>query len=313
MSIKILRNSLIILSMVLFCSIKQYAQEGNYPALSMSKVIIVGDSGKWDYNKAHTLSVVEANRDGYKYWGYYGLAYYGGDPDLRKAGLVRSNDLIHWDKYKGNPIINGDCRWPTVVLDHSVFYIFYAEYNKENDSRIVMLSSKDGIHFINKVVVVPREKGKQNQNPFIYFDKQDRNFYLVYYNGIERSKNPGKNVWNIEIRKSKYVDKLKESTPKTLLSSHLTIAAPSITFFNNRFYLLIEAIGPKWDNKWVTLGYESKNIEGKYKELSNNPVLFNDDACAFQYVFDNQLYIFYSHCLDLAKWNWELSMVKAIK
>lgn len=290
---------------------KQFAQVASYPTISESQVILKGDSGKWDYNKVHTLSVVEANMDGYKYWGYYGLAYYGGDPALRKAGLVRSNDLIHWEKYNGNPIIKGDCRWPTVVLSNSVFYMFYAEYNKENDSRIVMLSSKDGIHFSHKVVVVPREKGKQNQNPFIYFNKNDEHFYLVYYNGIERSKNPNNNVWNIKIRKSKNINKLYSARSVTLLSSKHTAAAPSIAYFNGKYYLLIEAIGK--ENQWITLGYESKNIDGKYQEVSNNPVLSNDDACAFQYIFNDELYIFYSHCIDLPKWNWELRMVKVIK
>ena len=56
-----------------------YAQGEKYPtlALSDSKVVILGDSGKWDYNQAHTFSVVEANKDGYKYWGYYGLSFLG--------------------------------------------------------------------------------------------------------------------------------------------------------------------------------------------------------------------------------------------
>ncbi|MHB8581030.1 MAG: hypothetical protein ACYDA4_14395 [Ignavibacteriaceae bacterium] len=331
MNNKIILNVVAILSMVFLFNITQHAQEVNYPSLSESKVVIEGDSGKWDSSKVHTLSVVEANKDGYKYWGYYGLAYYGGDPNLRKAGLVRSNDLIHWDKYEGNPIINSDCRWPTVVLDHSIFYMFYAEYDTNNDSRIVMLTSKDGMHFDNKVVVVPRELGMQNQNPFIYFNKQDRNFYLTYYHGVERSNDKPlvgrqdinkktkyikkiKNYWQIKLIKSKNIDNLKNAKAKTLLTSNYTIASPSIAFFNNKYYLLIESIKEgKWDNKWVTLGYESNKIDGKYKELGGNPVLTDDDACAFQYVLDNQLYIFYSHCLNLKQWNWELRMREVIK
>lgn len=306
------RKTVTIYFLILLFSVTQYAQEKKYPKLSESRVIIEGDSGKWDQNKVHTLSVVEANREGFRYWGYYGLSYYGGDPSNRKAGLIRSNDLVHWDKYEGNPIIKGDCRWPTVVLVDSVFYMFYAEYDAENDSRIVMLSSKDGKDFKNMEVVVPREKGKQNQNPFIYFNKQDRYFYLVYYSGIEKSKDTSQNIWTIKLKKSKTIDQLKEATSKTLLSSPRTLAAPSVTFFNNKYYLLVEALGPKWDNKWVTLAYESNNIDGNYEESSNNPVLWDNDACAFQYVLDNQLYIFYSHCLNLVQWDWELRMVKAL-
>ena len=311
---------LAIFALVCFSSMA-YAQGEKYPslALSDSKVVILGDSGKWDYNQAHTFSVVEANKDGYKYWGYYGLSFYGGDPAFRKAGLARSNDLVHWDKYVGNPIIKGDCRWPNVVLHQSTFYMFYAEYDADNDSRIVMVTSKDGINFGNKVVVVKRELFRQNQNPFIFYNKQDDNFYLAYYSGVERSKDSTKNVWQIKVRKSKTIRNLKDAPAKTLLSSNHVIAAPSITYFNKKYYLLIEAytVG-KWNNEWVTLAYTSNKADGKYKEVSNNPVLSHNDPCAFQHVFDNQLYIFYSHCLDTTKVaalmvDWEVKMVKAIK
>ncbi len=310
-----IKNAVIIIVISLLCCINQYAQQSKFLPLSESKMIIKGDVDKWDENKVHTLSVVEVNKEGYKYWGYYGLAYYGNNPaELRKGGLVRSNDLIHWDKYEGNPIIEKDCRWPTVVLVDSVFYMFYAEYDKDCNSRIVMLSSKDGKKFENKKVVVAREKGKQNQNPFIYYNKQDKYFYLTYYSGTERSKDTTKNVWNIKIRKSKNINGLKNAKSKTLLTSKNILAAPSIAYYNNKYYLLVEAfIYGKWDDKWVTLGYESNKIDGSYKEVDNNPpVLFDNDACAFQYVLDNQLYIFYSHCVDLAKWDWELRMVKAV-
>lgn len=311
----LLRNALSVFFLMPLCLVTLHAQGVKYPALSESEVVLQGDSGQWDYNKAHTLSVVEANKDGYKYWGYYGLSYYGGDPALRKAGLARSNDLVHWDKYSGNPIIKGDCRWPNVLLDHSTFFLFYAEYDADNDSRIVMVTSKDGINFGDKVVVVPRELFKQNQNPFIYFNKQDGYFYLTYYSGVEKSKDSTKNVWQIKLKRSKTIAELKEAAATILLSSKDLIAAPSVAFFNNRFYLLVESrIVGKWESKWVTLAYESKKIAGRYTMTANvAPVLYNDDACAFQYVFDNQLYIFYSHCLDAEQSNWDLRMVRAIK
>ncbi len=307
----------------------QYTQQKKYPALSESKVIIKGDNGKWDANKVHTLSVVEADKDGYKYWGFYGLCNYGGDPNLRQAGLVRSNDLIHWDKYEENPIIKRDCRWPTVVLVDSVFYMFYAEYDENNDSRIVMLSSNDGMQFSDKIVVVPRELGRQNQNPFIFFNNKDKHFYLAYYSGVEKSNDKPlvgrdgivkkigdssvNNIWQIKLKKSKDIMGLLKATPKVLLTSNYTVASPSITFFNNKYYLLVEAIREgKWDNKWVTLAYESDKVEGDYKELDNNPLLPDNEACAFQHIFDNQLYIFYSHCLDIENWTWDIRMVKTV-
>ncbi len=52
----------------------------------------------------HTLSVIELNRGGFRYWGWYGLNH------GRGIGLARSNDLVHWNKYEGNltrPIPSG--------------------------------------------------------------------------------------------------------------------------------------------------------------------------------------------------------------
>ncbi|MCL5261674.1 MAG: DUF2341 domain-containing protein, partial [Patescibacteria group bacterium] len=46
----------------------------------------------------HTMSIIEWNHDGYRYWAYYGLA--GG----QGIGLARSNDLVNWTKYENNPL-----------------------------------------------------------------------------------------------------------------------------------------------------------------------------------------------------------------
>lgn len=316
MRINVMKHLAGALLFVLLCSPAFLAQSSKYPTLVDDRGVIQGDAGKWDENKVHTLSIVEANKDGYKYWGYYGLAYYGDSPvSVRKAGIVRSNDLVTWEKYEGNPIIEGDCRWPTVVIHDGVFYMFYAEYKSDTDSRIVMVSSKDGIKFENKTEVVPMEWGKQNQNPFIFYDKKDKNFYLTYYTGDEKNKDTTKKNWNIAIRKSKTIEGLKTAKTKILLSSPTCLAAPSIAYYNNKYYLLVEAfIYGKWNDQWVTLGYECDKPDGNYKEVNNEPpVLSNNDACAFQYVFDNELYITYSHCLNLTKWEWELRMVKAKK
>ena len=299
--------------MVLFFNGSQYAQTAKYPELSKSIEIFRGDSAKWDEANTHTLTVMELNRDGYKYWGYYGLNHYGNFAHLRHCGLVRSNDLVHWVKYEGNPIIKGNVRWPTGVVINKVVYLFYAEYDENNDSHIVMVSSKDGIHFGEKQEVVAYEKGKQNQNPFIFYNEKDKNYYLTYYSGIEKAE-PGLNKWGIALIHAKNVKDLCKAKPKILMSAPTIIAAPSLAYYNNKYYLLIEAkTDGKWDNKWVTLGYESKKIEGPYTELANNPVLGDNDACAFEYVLNKQLYIFYSHAINAAETDWILKMVKVVK
>ena len=56
----------------------------------------------------HTLSVLELNRDGFRYWGWYGLN------EGKGIGLARSNDLVHWTKYEKNPLWT-NARWPSVL------------------------------------------------------------------------------------------------------------------------------------------------------------------------------------------------------
>ena len=159
------------LSLFAALSFNAFGQSNVYPQVADDQLVIQGDKCGWDAGTVHTFSIVEANKDGYKYWGYYALDHYENDVHLRKAGLVRSNNLLDWVKYEGNPIIASNCRWPTVVTSNGKFYMFYAEYKGPNkDSRIVMTESDNGIDFDNKRVVVPYADGQQNQNPFIYFN-----------------------------------------------------------------------------------------------------------------------------------------------
>ncbi len=304
---KSLQPVLVLLFTVLL-SANAYSQKNVYPTIVDDQFALQGDKCSWDADVVHTFSIVEANKDGYKYWGYYGLDYYEKDVHLRKAGLVRSNNLLDWDKYEGNPIIASNCRWPTVVISNGVFYMFYAEYKAPNsDSRIVMMESKNGIDFENKRVVVPYADGQQNQNPFIYFNKNDNTFYLFYYNGTEHAKiNPR---WNVFVKKSKNITDLAGQKPYEVLTSDKTLAAPSVAYYNNTYYMLVEEFNDTKD-KWVTNAFQSDFVDKGYKRVTNNPVLYNNDACAFQYILDNQLYVTYSHCLNLKEGKWILRILK---
>jgi len=302
-------KSLVIIALLITNTLL-FGQSNEYPKIIDDSLIFTGDKCSWDQDAVHTFSVVEANKDGYKYWAYYALDHYNErDSQIRKGGLARSNDLVNWEKYEHNPIISNNCRWPTVVYSNNTFYMFYAEYNDEVDSRIVMLSSEDGLAFENKTVITDYSKGEQNQNPFIYFDKNDDNFYLFYYNGTERA-DKGKK-WNIYLKKSKNISKLQAASPIEVISSNETIAAPSIAYYNNTYYLLVEEFNDsEKQDRWITNAFYSDRIDGAYKRVTNNPILENNDACAFQYVFDNKLYISYSHALNLKESIWSLRMVK---
>src|ERR1700704_315250 len=79
-----------------------------YLRLSEPQVIDLSPQ-QWEGDQQpHTLSVLEMNRGGYKYWGWFGLN------NGRGMGLARSNDLIHWINYEKNPLwLNA--RWPSVL------------------------------------------------------------------------------------------------------------------------------------------------------------------------------------------------------
>lgn len=300
--------NILILSLIL--SSCATSQQSAYPKIVNNTLSLEGYPGTWDEDAVHTFSIVEANKDGYRYWGYYALDHYEKDPHIRKGGLARSNDLMNWEKYEYNPIILKNCRWPTVAYQDGVFYMFYAEYNEANDSRIVMASSQNGIDFEDTQVVVPYVKGEQNQNPFIYIDPNDNNFYLFYYNGTERAEDSPK--WNVHVKRSKTAHGLVNANSNEVLSADATLAAPSVAYYKGTYYMLVEEFDiPK--DKWVTNAFYSNKVDRGYKRVTNNPILEDNDACAFQYVLDGQLHATYSHCLDLANSKWNLRIISMEK
>jgi hypothetical protein len=50
---------------MLVCSDKDGKKVNNYPVLDAPITVIEGVPGQWDENKPHTMSIVEANMDGY--------------------------------------------------------------------------------------------------------------------------------------------------------------------------------------------------------------------------------------------------------
>jgi hypothetical protein len=282
-----------------------------YPRFEEGSVVLKGDPGTWDENEVHDLSVVVANRSDYKYWGYYGLAYYDNSAEKGKAGLACSNDLVHWQKYPGNPVIKANCRWPSVILVNDIFHLFYAQYDSNVDSRIVRVTSKDGINFFQEEIVVPREPGLQNQNPFIWYNSQNAKYYLYYYHGDERS--AVNKHWDINVKIAADIESLAGTSPQRLVTSANTLAAPSMAYFNGRYFLTAEALD---GTTWITKAFISLAPDGPFEEVSNNPVLANDDACAFQHIFNDTLYLYYSHRYSRAEEEidstncWDLRMVK---
>jgi hypothetical protein len=281
---------LLVITSILFQSLyTPYREENRYFRLGEPRIVLVGEQS-WELNGSgwigtHTLQIVEANVNGYRFWGYYCHPWIG-------IGLAWSNDLIHWIKYEKNPIIP-DGRWPSVFYLNGIFYMFYT-FDYDKDSGIVLAVSKDGIHFEDKKIIVYPEAGKRNQNPFIFMNPIDRKFYLYYYHGEARAPFPW--VWEIRVRIANKPSGLDNGQDLLVLWSwSRTLAAPSIIYWNGKYYLTCETY--EWDI-WKTVAFSSDSPVSGFVECINSPILTDDEACAMQYVIDNKLTVFWSKLLD---------------
>ena len=67
-----------------------------------------GEPGDWDDSATWTGSVIATDAG-------WGMLYTGTNREenslVQRVGLVRSNDLIHWEKHSENPVLQADPRW----------------------------------------------------------------------------------------------------------------------------------------------------------------------------------------------------------
>ena len=62
-----------------------------------------------------------------EYFGYYhGTGSHPGEKQIWTTGVVRSRDLLHWEKYPGNPIVPGDKSSGFVVFDGHRYRLYTA-------------------------------------------------------------------------------------------------------------------------------------------------------------------------------------------
>ncbi|MEP6949621.1 MAG: hypothetical protein ABI863_10125 [Ginsengibacter sp.] len=96
---------------------------------------------------------------------------------------------------------------------------------------------------------------------------------------------------------------LASQNSNEILRSNKTPAAPSVAYYRNTYFLLVEEFTPERDKR-LTNAFQSDYVDKEYKRVINSPILSNNDACAFQYVINNKLYGSYSHCINLKESIW---------
>ncbi|HZW80474.1 MAG TPA: hypothetical protein VFF50_08385, partial [Candidatus Deferrimicrobiaceae bacterium] len=254
------------------------------------------------------FSVLELNRDGYRYWGWYGLNEGAG------AGLARSNDLVNWTKYEKNPLWT-DARWPTVLqnADHKHPQLLYFAITRGYDtpsSHIVLATSKDGIHLTQKKTLVPAVPNQRNQNPNLFRDPRSGRFYLTFYRGNDRDH------FEIISRSASSVQGLDKAPEKVLMQTTDTVAAPTLLYVKNVlandgkksdvYYLATEIYPHRYtdnpEGEWQVKVFAAHSPDGDFQSVAGNPVMRGQRACLFQHVFNGRFYGYDCHLEDPEHW-----------
>ena len=261
----------------------------------------------------HTLSVIELDRAGFRYWGWYGLNH------GRGIGLARSNDLIHWSKFEGNPLwLNA--RWPSVLkgADPAHPKTLYFAITRDYDlpaSRIVLASSEDGVHLKELKDLVSPVASQRNQNPNLFHDPVTDHFLLTYYRGNDD------NFFDIVSRSAATVQDLDRAPEKLLLHSTETIAAPNLWYLpgggsggQGVYYLATEIYPNRYDaahlGDWQVKVFHASSADGAFEPVAGNPVETGERACLFQHTFDDKFYG-YQCRLDHTTEKWQMEVLVA--
>lgn len=286
------------------------ATESSIPYLQLTTPRrVMPDAQPWEGKEfPHTFSVLELNRSGYRYWGWYGLNEGAG------VGLARSNDLINWTKYGKNPLWT-DARWPSVLQHadprhpHLLYFAITRGYDTPS-SYIVLATSKDGIHLTQTKTLVAAVPNQRNQNPNMFRDPLSGRFYLTFYRGNDRDH------FEIISKSAGTVQDLDKAPEKVLLQTTDTVAAPTLLYVKNVpandgtkknvYYLATEIYPHRYtdnpEGEWQVKIFAADSPDGDFLPLASNPVMRGQRACLFQHVFNGRFYGYDCHLEDPEHW-----------
>jgi len=279
-----------------------------YLQLSTPKRVLP-DAQAWEGDQfPHTMSVLDLKTGGFHYWGWYGLN------NGRGIGLARSNDLVHWSKYEGNPLWT-NARWPSALAkaDPENRDLLYFAITRDYDapsSYIVLATSRDGIHLKEEKTLVKPVPNERNQNPNLFRDPLSGRFYLTFYRGNDRDH------FEIVSKSAAKIGDLDRAPEKVLLTDTATIAAPTLLYVKRavdargkkggNYYLATEIYPHRYSDdreaEWQVKVFASDSANGDFQPVSGNPVMAGQRACLFQHIFNHRFYGYDCHLQDANTW-----------
>jgi hypothetical protein len=281
--------------------------------LKLSKPqVALPEAQAWEGNEfPHTMCVLELNRDGFRYWGWYGLN------EGRGIGLARSNDLVKWTKYEKNPLWT-NARWPTVLekadpRDPGLLYFAITRDYDTPSSHVVLATSGDGINIKEEKILVAGVPNQRNQNPNLFHDPVSGKFFLTFYRGNDQDH------FEIISRKADKVTDLDKAPDKILIRSNETVAAPTLLYAIPKgqktgiYYMATEIYPHRYTNnpegEWLVKVFSASTPDGDFQPVAGNPIMSGQRACLFQHIFHDRFYGFDCHLSTPD--HWELEEVQA--
>jgi hypothetical protein len=310
---RICRGALLVLIITGSALSQTKAQTGNVTSVPYLKLTaprpVLAEAQPWEGDQyPHTLSVLELNRDGFRYWGWYGLN------EGRDIGLARSNDLVNWTKYEKNPLWR-NARWPSVLADADprnkdrLYFVITREYDTPS-SHIVLASSQDGIHLKEEKILVEGVPNHRNQNPNLFRDPRSRRFYLTFYRGNDRDH------FEIISKSAIAVQDLDRAPEKILITTTDTVAAPTLLYARHArsirggrsglYYLATEVYPHRYstdpEGEWQVKVFAGDSPDGNFEPVEGNPILGGQRACLIQHIFNGRFYGYDCHLEAPDKW-----------
>jgi len=295
------------------CARAQQKDAGAVEYLKLSKPqVALPEAQPWEGKEfPHTMSVLELNQDGFRYWGWYGLN------EGKGIGLARSNDLIHWTKYEKNPLWT-NARWPTVLekadpKDPGLLYFAITRNYDTPSSHVVLATSRDGINIKEEKVLVAEVPNQRNQNPNLFHDPVSGQFFLTFYRGNDQDH------FEIISRKADKVTELDKAPDKILIRSNETVAAPTLLYVvpigkkTGTYYLATEIYPHRYtdnpEGEWQVKVFYASAPDGDFQPVAGDPIMRGQRACLFQHIFHDRFYGFDCHLSTPD--HWELEEVEA--
>lgn len=234
----------------------------------MNPVFKGGGKGSWD-EMIRERGFILHDGDLYRMW-YTG--YRDTVSNIKYLGYATSEDGIHWERYKDNPIFRG--KWTEDMFVQKVGSIYYMYAEGTND-RAHLLTSKDGIHWeeIGDLVIEKRD-GEIIEPPYgtptLWIE--DGKWYLFYERndmGVWLATSDDKLHW-----KNVQDDPVLPMGPGEYDKE--AVAANQIVKQNGYYYLYYHATGhPEWMTKevdWSSNVARSKDLIN-WEKYPDNPII----------------------------------------